>query len=178
MAANQPRGEQRDVADAAADIEHPHARRNPRPAKELFGQRIQYRGLKKQAAPFPVVMAHHIGGRVRHERSLAYALLVAAWVHPAIAHGRADHVLRVIGRLKDGVTLEQAQTELTAPGTPSSASRKTSNSVASSARRDRALRLPRPALHRTVHDECGGEDQTEAILLHGQCNKSAKPTSS
>ena len=36
------------------------------------------------------------------------------WVHPATAQGRANHVLRVIGRLKDGVTLEQAQTELTA----------------------------------------------------------------
>ena len=73
-AADRPRSEQRDVANAATDIEHAHARRNSGAAKELFGERIQYRGLQKQAAPFPVVMPHHIRVRVSHGLSLTYSL--------------------------------------------------------------------------------------------------------
>ena len=64
LASDQSGGEERDVAHAAADIHDVHARRNARAAEELLRQWIQYRGLKKEAAPFPVIVAHHVGSRV------------------------------------------------------------------------------------------------------------------
>src|SRR5206468_5481973 len=36
------------------------------------------------------------------------------WLHPSTARYRAGHALYVVGRLKDGVTFEAAQTELNA----------------------------------------------------------------
>jgi len=42
MAPDQSGGEQRDVTDAAPDIEYLHTRRNSSAMEELFCQRIQY----------------------------------------------------------------------------------------------------------------------------------------
>jgi hypothetical protein len=58
---DQPAGEQRDVANATADIEHLHPGRKSGTMKELLGQRIQYRGLKTEAPPLPIVVPHHVG---------------------------------------------------------------------------------------------------------------------
>jgi hypothetical protein len=61
MTPDEPRGEQRDVANTAADIEHVHTGRKARAAQELFGERIQYRGLKTQPAAFAVLVSHRVG---------------------------------------------------------------------------------------------------------------------
>ncbi len=72
----------------------------------LVGQTVQLEGRAHEVVgimpPGSDVMDNHT------------QIWLPLWVHPATAQGRANHVLRVIGRLKDGVTLEQAQTELTA----------------------------------------------------------------
>ena len=60
ITSDDPGGKQRDVANAAADIEHVHAGRHSRATEELFGQGILYRGLKTQAAAFPVIVSHRI----------------------------------------------------------------------------------------------------------------------
>jgi predicted permease len=74
--------------------------------QSLVGQTVQLEGR-----PHEVVGIMPPGSDVMDNHTQIWLPL---WVHPASAQGRANHMLRVIGRLKDGVTLEQAQTELTA----------------------------------------------------------------
>ncbi len=71
----------------------------------LVGQTVQLEGR-----PHEVVGIMPPGSDVMDNRTKIWLPL---WIHPATAQGRANHVLRVIGRLRNGVTLEAAQTELT-----------------------------------------------------------------
>ena len=72
----------------------------------LVGQTVQLEGR-----PHEVVGIMPPGSDVMDNHTQIWLPL---WFHPATAQDRANHVLRVIGRLKNGVTLAQAQTELTA----------------------------------------------------------------
>jgi predicted permease len=75
------------------------------------GQPVVGETVQLEGRPHEVVGIMPPGSDVMDNHTQVWLPL---WVHPAIAQGRANHVLRVIGRLKEGVTLEQAQTELTA----------------------------------------------------------------
>ena len=75
------------------------------------GQSVVGQAIQLEGRPHEVVGIMPPGSDVMDNRTKIWLPL---WVHPATAQGRANHGLRVIGRLKNDVTLEAAQTELTA----------------------------------------------------------------
>ncbi len=84
MTPNQVGGQERHIADAAADIEDMHAAGNTRAPKQVFGEGIEDCALKRQPAALPVVVAHGVlCGSSRHGRDykLRQRLLPVSWVH-------------------------------------------------------------------------------------------------
>jgi putative ABC transport system permease protein len=72
--------------------------------RPLAGQKVEIEGR-----PHEIVGIMPPGADVMDNHTQVWLPL---WLHPSTARHRAGHVLYVIGRLKDGVTFEAAQTEL------------------------------------------------------------------
>src|SRR5437763_5976052 len=74
--------------------------------RPLVGQKVEIEGR-----PHEIVGIMPPGADVMDNHTQVWLPL---WLHPIMARQRGVHVLYVIGRLKDGVTFEAAQTELNA----------------------------------------------------------------